>query len=145
MRELAGIVDTRRAQWAATPSIWPVHGWVSSKFGPRISPFTGKETMHSGIDISAPMSTPVVAAAAGTVILAQFEVGLGNAVIVSHGYGLKTTYGHLAKVKVKMGQTVKRNDVIGWVGSTGLSTGPHLHYEVEKRGAGVDPLKFIVE
>jgi len=145
MRELAGIVDTRRAQWAATPSIWPVHGWVSSKFGPRISPFTGKETMHSGIDISAPMSTPVVAAAAGTVILAQFEVGLGNAVIVSHGYGLKTTYGHLAKVKVKTGQTVKRNDVIGWVGSTGLSTGPHLHYEVEKRGAGVDPLKFIVE
>ena len=145
MRELVGIVDTRRAQWAATPSIWPVHGWVSSKFGPRISPFTGKETMHSGIDISAPMSTPVVAAAAGTVILAQFEVGLGNAVIVSHGYGLKTTYGHLAKVKVKMGQTVKRNDVIGWVGSTGLSTGPHLHYEVEKRGAGVDPLKFIVE
>jgi predicted secreted protein len=145
MRELAGIVDTRRAQWAATPSIWPVHGWVSSKFGPRISPFTGKETMHSGIDISAPMSTPVVAAAAGTVILAQFEVGLGNAVIVSHGYGIKTTYGHLAKVKVKTGQTVKRNDVIGWVGSTGLSTGPHLHYEVEKRGAGVDPLKFIVE
>jgi hypothetical protein len=145
MRELAGIVDTRRAQWASTPSIWPVHGWVSSKFGPRISPFTGKETMHGGIDISAPMLTPVVAAAAGTVILAQFEVGLGNAVIVSHGYGIKTTYGHLAKVKVKTGQIVKRNDVIGWVGSTGLSTGPHLHYEVEKRGAGVDPLKFIVE
>lgn len=145
MQELAGIVDTRRAQWAATPSIWPVRGWVSSKFGPRISPFTGKETMHSGIDISAPMYTPVVAAAGGTVVLAQFEVGLGNAVIVSHGYGVKTTYGHLAKVKVRNGQVVKRNDVLGWVGSTGLSTGPHLHYEIEHRGAGVDPLKFIVE
>jgi murein DD-endopeptidase MepM/ murein hydrolase activator NlpD len=145
MQELAGIVDARRAQWAATPSIWPVRGWISSKFGHRISPFTGRETMHGGIDISAPMYTPIVAAAGGTVTLAQFEVGLGNAIILSHGYGMKTTYGHLAKLKVRAGQSVKRGDVIGWVGSTGLSTGPHLHYEVEHRGAGVDPLKFIVE
>ncbi|HEY3197773.1 MAG TPA: M23 family metallopeptidase [Nitrospirales bacterium] len=145
MLELNSIVDTRRAQWAATPSIWPVRGWISSKFGHRISPFTGKETMHGGIDISAPMHTPIVAAAGGTVILAQFEAGLGNAVVVSHGYGIKTTYGHLAKVKVRPGQVVIRGDVIGWVGSTGLSTGPHLHYEVEHRGAGLDPLKFIVE
>ena len=145
MQELNGIVDNRRAQWAATPSIWPVRGWISSKFGHRISPFTGKETMHGGIDISAPMHTPIVAAAGGTVILAQFEAGLGNAVVVSHGYGMKTTYGHLAKLKVRTGQVVKRGDVIGWVGSTGLSTGPHLHYEVEHRGAGMDPLKFIVE
>jgi murein DD-endopeptidase MepM/ murein hydrolase activator NlpD len=145
MIELNGIVDNRRAQWAATPSIWPVHGWISSKFGHRISPFTGKQTMHGGIDISAPMHTPIVASAGGTVILAQFEAGLGNAVIVSHGYGMKTTYGHLAKLKVRTGQVVKRGDVLGWVGSTGLSTGPHLHYEVEHRGAGLDPLKFIVE
>src|SRR6185503_15995121 len=126
---------TRRAQWAATPSIWPVRGWISSKFGHRISPFTGRETMHGGIDISAPMHTPIVASAGGTVILAQFEAGLGNAVVVSHGYGMKTTYGHLAKVKVRAGEAVKRGDIIGWVGSTGLSTGPHLHYEVEHRGA----------
>jgi hypothetical protein len=145
MHELNSIVDTRRAQWAATPSIWPVRGWISSKFGHRISPFTGRETMHGGIDISAPMHTPIVASAGGTVILAQFEAGLGNAVVVSHGYGMKTTYGHLAKVKVRAGQVVKRGDIIGWVGSTGLSTGPHLHYEVEHRGAGMDPLKFIVE
>ncbi len=145
MQELSGIVDTRRAQWAATPSIWPVHGWISSRFGRRISPFTGRDTMHGGIDISAPMHTPVIASAAGTVVLAQFEAGLGNAIIVSHGYGIKTTYGHLAKLKVKDGQTVKRGDVIGWVGSTGLSTGPHLHYEVEHRGAGMDPLKFIID
>jgi hypothetical protein len=145
MQELSGIVDARSAQWAATPSIWPVRGWISSKYGHRISPFTGRETMHGGIDISAPMYTPIVASAGGTVTLAQFEVGLGNAVIVSHGYGMKTTYGHLAKLKVRAGQSVKRGDVIGWVGSTGLSTGPHLHYEVEHRGVGVDPLKFIVE
>jgi hypothetical protein len=145
MQELAGIVDTRRAQWAATPSIWPVHGWISSKFGRRISPFTGRDTMHGGIDISAPMYTPVVASAGGTVVLAQFEAGLGNAIIVSHGYGIKTTYGHLAKLKVRDGQTIKRGDVIGLVGSTGLSTGPHLHYEVEHRGNGMDPLKFIID
>jgi murein DD-endopeptidase MepM/ murein hydrolase activator NlpD len=145
MQELAGIVDTKRAQWAATPSIWPVHGWVSSKFGRRISPFTGRDTMHGGIDISAPMHTPIIAPAGGTVILSQFEAGLGNAIIVSHGYGIKTTYGHLVKLKVKDGQTVKRGDVIGWVGSTGLSTGPHLHYEVEHRGTGMDPLKFIID
>jgi len=145
MQELAGIVDTRRAQWAATPSIWPVHGWVSSRFGRRISPFTGRDTMHGGIDISAPMYTPVIASAAGTVVLAQFEAGLGNAVIVSHGYGIKTTYGHMAKLKVRDGQAVKRGDVIGFVGSTGLSTGPHLHYEVEHRGTGMDPLKFIID
>jgi len=145
MQELTGIVDSRRAQWAATPSIWPVQGWISSKFGHRISPFTGRNTMHGGIDISAPMSTPVVAPAGGTVVLAQFEAGLGNAIILSHGYGLKTTYGHLAKLKVRDGQAVKRGDVIGWVGSTGLSTGPHLHYEVEHRGASMDPLKFIID
>ena len=145
MQELAGIVDTRRAQWAATPSIWPVHGWISSRYGRRISPFTGRDTMHGGIDISAPMYTPVVAPAGGTVVLAQFEAGLGNAIIVSHGYGIRTTYGHLAKLKVKDGQKVTRGDVIGFVGSTGLSTGPHLHYEVEHRGAGMDPLKFIID
>ena len=145
MQELAGVVGERKAQWAATPSIWPVKGWVSSKFGHRVSPFTGREVMHGGIDISAPQYTPVLAAAAGTVVLAEFEAGLGNAVILSHGYGMRTTYGHLAKVKVVLGQSVKRGDVIGWVGSTGLSTGPHLHYEVEHRGVIVDPLKYIID
>jgi murein DD-endopeptidase MepM/ murein hydrolase activator NlpD len=145
MQELAGVVGEKKAQWAATPSIWPVRGWISSKFGYRISPFTGKETMHGGIDISAPMNAPVVAPAAGTVVLADFEAGLGNAVIMTHGYGVRTTYGHLAKLKVKSGQTVKRGDVIGWVGSTGLSTGPHLHYEVDHRGTTVDPMRYIID
>jgi murein DD-endopeptidase MepM/ murein hydrolase activator NlpD len=145
MQELAGVVGEKKVQWAATPSIWPVRGWVSSKFGHRISPFTGQDTMHGGIDISAPMSTPVLASAAGTVVVAEFEAGLGNAVIVSHGYGVRTTYGHLAKIKVMPGQSVKRGDVVGWVGSTGLSTGPHLHYEVEHKGSSVDPMKYIID
>ena len=101
--------------------------------------------MHGGVDISAPMHTPVIAPAAGTVTFAGTEAGLGNVVIVSHGYGLKTTYGHLSKARVKAGQTVKRGDILGEVGSTGLSTGPHLHYEVEVHGRPVDPTKYIID
>lgn len=143
--ELTGIVGDKRAQWAATPSIWPTRGWVSSGFGRRVSPFTGMDTMHGGIDISAPTHTPVISVAAGTVITAGPEKSLGNAIVVSHGYGYKTTYGHLSKVKVKPGQYIKRGDVIGEVGTTGLSTGPHLHYEIEINGSPVDPLKFIID
>jgi septal ring factor EnvC (AmiA/AmiB activator) len=143
--ELTGIVGDRRAQWASTPSIWPTRGWVSSGFGRRVSPFTGMDTMHGGIDISAPMHTPVISVAAGTVTTAGPEKSLGNAIVVSHGYGYKTTYGHLSKIKVKPGQHIKRGEVIGEVGNSGLSTGPHLHYEVEINGSGADPLKFIID
>jgi len=145
LRELTGIVGERRAQWASTPSIWPVRGWVSSGFGRRVSPFTGEDMMHGGLDISAPMSTPVKAPAAGTVIAVGPEKSLGNVVVVSHGYGFKTLYAHLSKLRVRNGQTVKRGDVIGEVGNTGLSTGPHLHYEIELNGAAVDPLKYIID
>ncbi len=145
LRELNTIVGDRRAQWAATPSIWPVHGWVSSGFGRRVSPFTGRDTLHGGIDISAPMHTPVIAPAGGTVMAAHSDSGLGNMVVLTHGHGMRTIYGHMSKVKVKTGQILKRGDLIGWVGSTGLSTGPHLHYEVEVKGSNVDPLKFIIE
>jgi len=145
LKELTSIVGERRAQWAATPSIWPVRGWVSSGFGHRVSPFTGKDTMHSGVDITSPMRTPVIAPAAGTVHFAGSEGGLGNTVTLSHGYGTRTVYGHMDKLKVKTGQTVRRGDVIGWVGNTGLSTGPHLHYEVEIKGSYVDPLKYIID
>lgn len=143
--ELSGIVGDRRAQWAATPSIWPVRGWVSSGFGRRVSPFTGMDTMHDGLDISAPMYTPVISPAAGTVTMAGPEKSLGNVVALSHGYGFKTSYGHLSKVKVRVGQNVKRGDILGEVGNTGLSTGPHLHYTVEVKGSAVDPLKFIID
>jgi len=145
LRELTGIVGDKKAQWASTPSIWPVRGWVSSGFGHRVSPFTGMDTMHGGIDISAPFHTPVKAPATGTVMTAGPEKSLGNVIVVSHGYGYKTSYGHLAKMKVKQGQTVKRGDILGEVGSTGLSTGPHLHYEIEINGNPVDPMKYIID
>ena len=145
LRELACVVADKKARWAATPSIWPVRGWVSSGFGPRVSPFTGRDAIHSGIDIAAPMSTPVIAPAAGTVAEAGHEKSLGNMIVVSHGYGYQTMYAHLKKIKVKVGQTLKRGDVLGQVGSTGLSTGPHLHYEVEANGRAVDPRKYIID
>jgi len=145
LHELKGIVGERKAQWASTPSIWPVRGWVSSGFGRRISPFTGKDTLHGGVDITAPMRTPVIATAAGTVTFAGNEAGLGNTVSLSHGHGMRTIYGHMDKLKVKTGQPVKRGDILGWVGNTGLSTGPHLHYEIEVSGSAVDPLKYIID
>jgi murein DD-endopeptidase MepM/ murein hydrolase activator NlpD len=145
LTELKDLVGARKAQWASTPSVWPVRGWVSSGFGRRVSPFTGQDTMHGGLDISAPMSTPVKAPASGIVVVAGPEKSLGNVIIVSHGYGYKTTYGHLSKIKVRAGQTVKRGEIIGEVGNTGLSTGPHLHYEIEVNGAGIDPLKHIID
>jgi septal ring factor EnvC (AmiA/AmiB activator) len=145
LHELTGIVGQRRVQWASTPSIWPVRGWVSSGFGRRVSPFTGEYMMHGGLDISAPMSTPVKAPAAGFVIAAGPEKSLGNLVVLSHGYGFKTLYAHLSKVRVRTGQTVRRGDIIGEVGNTGLSTGPHLHYEIEIHGQAVDPFKYIID
>ncbi len=144
LHELTGIVGERRAQWASTPSIWPVRGWVSSGFGLRVSPFTGMDMMHGGLDISAPMSTPVKAPAAGTVIAVGPEKSLGNVVVLSHGYGFKTLYAHMSKLRVKRGQTVRRGDIIGEVGNTGLSTGPHLHYEIELKGTAIDPIKYII-
>ena len=145
LQELKDIVGERKTQWASTPSIWPVRGWVSSGFGRRISPFTGKDTLHGGVDITAPMRTPVIATAAGTVTFAGNEAGLGNTASILHGYGMRSIYGHMDKLKVKTGQNVKRGDILGWVGNTGLSTGPHLHYEIEVSGATVDPLKYIID
>ena len=145
LHELKGIVGERKAQWASTPSIWPVRGWVSSGFGRRVSPFTGKDTLHGGVDITAPLRTPVVAPAAGTVTFAGTEAGLGNTVTLLHGYGMRTIYGHMDKLKVKTGQPVRRGDILGWLGNTGLSTGPHLHYEIEVGGTAIDPLKYIID
>jgi peptidase M23-like protein len=145
LHELTGIVGQRRMQWASTPSVWPVRGWVTSGFGLRVSPFTGQDMMHGGLDISAPLNTPVKAPAAGTVMAVGPEKSLGNVIVLSHGFGFKTLYAHLAKVRVKRGQLVKRGDIIAEVGNTGLSTGPHLHYEIEVHGAPVDPIRYIID
>ena len=132
--------------WAATPSIWPVKGRVSSRFGPRISPFTGKKAFHAGLDISAPRGEPVLAPAKGKVVTATYDWKMGNFIRINHRYGVETIYGHLSKILVRYGQEVKRGDVLGRVGSTGrYSTGPHLHYQVAVNDKVVDPRQYILD
>ncbi len=143
-QELETVVQNRQSLWASTPSIWPTSGWLSSEFGKRISPFTGHLAMHRGIDIAARSGTPIIAPAAGVVTYARFNGGFGRYLKLNHGYGTVTHYGHLSKAEVKVGQKVKRGDVIGYVGNTGLSTGPHLHYEVYVNKVAINPMKFIL-
>ncbi len=144
-RLLLAEAEKKSAQWKATPSIWPVKGWVTSGFGPRVSPFTGRPALHDGLDIGAAPETPVRAPANGRVTAIGYDSKLGNIVRLDHGYGLQTLYGHMAKYLVKSGQRVKRGDVIGLVGTSGLSTGPHLHYMVKVKGRPVNPRKYILE
>ena len=143
-QELTEAIEHRRNRWASTPSIWPVKGWMTSGFGRRISPFTGEPAMHRGVDISVPENTPLVASANGVVVRAGWDGGLGNAIKIDHGYGYGTLYAHMAKVQVRVGQRVKRGQVIGLVGSTGLSTGPHLHYEVFVNLVPTNPIRYIL-
>lgn len=146
LQELTIIAKDRKARWTATPSIWPVKGWVTSGFGPRISPFTGQPAMHTGLDIGAPPNAEVHAPANGKVTVAEFDPKMGKVLRLDHGYHVSTQYGHLAKVLVKKGQSVKRGDVIGLVGNTGLfSTGPHLHYQVTVNSESVNPQRYILD
>lgn len=145
LQEVTALATARLARWAATPSIWPVKGWVTSAFGPRISPFTGQPAMHTGLDIGAPPNAEVRAPATGRVTLVEFDSKLGKILRLEHGYGVSTQYGHLAKVLVKKGQQVRRGELIGLVGSTGLfSTGPHLHYQVTVNHEAVNPQRYIL-
>lgn len=122
---------------------WPLQGSISSGFGYRQDPFGGGTRMHTGIDIPAPTGTPIRAAAAGTVVSAGWNGGYGNAVIIDHGDGLATLYGHQSKLGSSAGQKVNQGDVIGYVGSTGNSTGPHLHFEVRVNGEPQNPLNYL--
>jgi len=145
LQELSSAAEQKSSRWAATPSIWPVKGWVTSGFGPRVSPFTEKPAWHDGLDIGAAANAPVQAPAQGRVTTVGFDPKLGNLVKVDHGFGIETLYGHLAKALVKEGQRVKRGEVVALVGSTGLATGPHLHYMVKVHGQALDPVKYILE
>ena len=142
--ELAQDMTDRRSVWEATPSIWPVRGWLSSGFGKRMSPFTGRLSMHNGIDIATYQNTPIVSPADGVVSHIGYHNRLGRLIKINHGYGVQTMYGHLAKSGVRIGQKVKRGDVIAYVGNTGSSTGPHLHYEIFINGLPVNPIPYIV-
>lgn len=136
-------VEKRESLMNATPSIWPIHGWLSAGYGMRPDPFTGQRDFHPGLDISADKGTPVLATAAGTVELAAPSGDYGNLVVVNHGYGLVTRYGHLSRFGVWAGRVVKRGDVIGYVGATGRATGPHLHYEILANGKLMNPLQLL--
>ncbi len=127
----------------ATPKGWPTKGWLTSYFGMRKSPFTGKRVMHEGLDIAANVGTPVVATADGVVARVKYSPGYGKMVIIDHGYGYRTVFGHNSKILVKAGQHIKRGDVIAKVGNTGRSTGPHLHYELRLNGVPIDPRKTL--
>ncbi len=128
----------------STPSIWPVQGYLTSGFGYRSSPFTGKPTLHRGLDISNRIGMPIRAPARGTVTFVGTEGGYGSVVILDHGNNITTRYAHLSKVSVKVGQYVQRGEVIAALGNSGRSTGPHLHYEVLVNGVHVNPLRYIL-
>jgi murein DD-endopeptidase MepM/ murein hydrolase activator NlpD len=130
---------------ASTPSIWPVRGYLSAGFGNRKDPFTGQRDFHAGIDISTPIGTRIFAPADGVVLSANVQGAYGNSIVVDHGYGVVTRYGHLDAYAIRPGQRVRRGDLIGFVGNTGRSTGPHLHYEVWVRDQAQNPIHFILD
>jgi len=141
--EIQGFLNDQRSLLAAKPKGWPTKGWMTSNFGMRNSPFTGKRKMHEGLDIAARTGTPIHAAADGIVSQAETAEGYGKLVVIDHGYGYKTYYGHNSKIFVKIGQRVKRGERIAAVGNTGSSTGSHLHYEVRLNGVPINPKKFL--
>jgi len=138
-------VERREALAGATPSIWPAHGWLSGTFGGRSDPFTGEPGFHQGLDISTEKGQPVYVTADGVIEAASYTGDYGNLIVVKHAFGLMTRYGHLSAFAVKPGARVKRGDVIGYVGSTGRSTGSHLHYEILANGKLINPLQLLTQ
>jgi len=129
---------------SSTPSIAPVRGILTDGFGGRSDPFTREPGQHNAIDISSAVGQPIRSPADGIVVKAEWASGYGNVIFISHGYGYSTRYGHLSSFATRPGQRIKRGDIIGYVGSTGRSTGPHLHYEVRVNNNPVNPLEYIL-
>jgi len=144
LAELEALLQTKKDMLAQTPSIWPVLGWVTSGFGFRTNPFTGLNQMHEGIDISNRAGTVIIAPADGFVSDIGSDVAHGRLLVISHGFGMTTRYSHLNKVLVKVGQKVRRGDRVAEVGTSGKTTGPHLHYEVRLHGIPVNPIRYIL-
>jgi murein DD-endopeptidase MepM/ murein hydrolase activator NlpD len=145
LAELIKHLESQTARLESTPSIAPAKGWMTSTFGYRESPFTGRREFHRGVDIASRMGTPIVAPANARVRFAGKDRALGNTVILRHGYGIETIYGHLAEPLVAAGDKVSRGDRIGLMGSTGRSTGPHLHFQVNVNGVPVNPQNYILD
>jgi murein DD-endopeptidase MepM/ murein hydrolase activator NlpD len=136
-------IESQQALGRATPSAWPIVGWLTSLYGNRKDPFTGQPDFHTGLDISAQYGTPVRATADGTVESAGYSGNYGNAVVVDHGFGIGTRFGHMSRFAVGPGQKVKRGEVIGYVGATGRATNSHLHYEILLNGQPINPLRLL--
>jgi murein DD-endopeptidase MepM/ murein hydrolase activator NlpD len=145
LNAVARNVDRRNALANATPSMWPAYGWLSSGMGPRRDPVTGGRDYHSGLDIAGERGQPVYATAAGTVRHIGHQGAYGNLIVLDHGFGLESRYGHLLKYEVKPGAKVQRGDIIGQVGATGRATGYHLHYEVVANGRLINPLQLLTQ
>lgn len=128
----------------STPSIWPVQGWVTAEYGRRLNPFTGLSEQHAGLDIAARPGTPIIAPADGVVAFSGTQGAYGLAVRVDHGFGIETVYGHMSRTDIKTGDEIQRGDILGFVGNSGRSTGPHLHYEVRLSGVPQNPRKYIL-
>ena len=146
--DIEKLIKNQGEKLSSIPAIQPVSNRdlnrIASGFGMRIDPVYGTPKMHKGMDFTAPQGTPIYATGNGIVKLAAFsESGYGNHIIINHGYGYETLYGHMVRLKVRSGQRIKRGELIGWVGSTGKSTGPHCHYEVHINGVEINPVYFF--
>jgi len=141
--EIQGFLNDQRSMLSAVPEGMPAKGWLTSSFGMRTSPFTGKQKFHEGYDIAARTGTPVYATADGVVSKAEIVPGYGKLVVIDHGYGYRTYYGHNSKFYVHTGDRIKRGDMIAAVGNTGRSTGSHVHYEVRRNDVPLNPKNFL--
>lgn len=137
-------LEVQRSLLASTPAIRPTDGWMTSRFGHRVSPFTGRKEFHKGVDIANRKGTAILAAAYGIVSYAGKKGTMGKVIVIDHGHGMITRYAHLSEVLKNRGEKVKRGDIIAQMGNSGRSTGPHLHYEVHLNGVPVNPAKYIL-
>lgn len=144
-QDIMRILRDNRNVLAAMPSIWPVTGFISSSFGTRISPFGRGSQFHKGLDIGSRIGTPIIAPADGTAIMSGHDGAYGISVELNHGGGIVTKYAHMQRAAVKQGEWVRRGQVLGYIGMTGRTTGPHLHYEVRLNGVPVNPMRYILE
>jgi murein DD-endopeptidase MepM/ murein hydrolase activator NlpD len=137
-------MEKSTVKWERVPLKWPIEGWISSQFGWRESPFAKKREFHTGLDITNIPGTPVKAPAQGYVKFAGWLGEYGKTVVIEHGFGYETRYGHLDKILVKKGRFVKKDDKLGTLGNTGRSSAPHLHYEILKNGKVENPMKYLL-
>jgi len=145
LTQLKDDIKEHQKELAHLPSIWPTKGRISSVFGPRRSPISGRLEMHNGLDIAAPRGTPIYATANGKITEAGYNGGYGNVITIDHGYSYKTRYAHLSSFAIEKGDQMQKGDIIGYMGSTGRSTSSHLHYEVLKDGVAINPRDFLTK